>query len=144
MTVRKALISDMDRVIEMALRFVAETPYGEYITIRPDRLALTVSSLMANPDAAILVSENGSRLTGMIGMMAYDHPYSGERTAFEVVWWVDPESRGDGVRLLRAAEEWAREHGAIKAQMVAPNERVGALYARLGYTPVETSYQRSL
>jgi GNAT superfamily N-acetyltransferase len=64
--------------------------------------------------------------------------------AFEVVWWVEPEARGDGVRLLRAAEDWAIEQGIGKMQMVAPNERVGALYERMGYLPVETSYQRTL
>jgi GNAT superfamily N-acetyltransferase len=92
----------------------------------------------------ILVSGSDATITGMIAMLAYDHPFSGERMAFEVVWWVEPEARGDGVRLLRAAEDWAMEQGIGKMQMVAPNERVGALYERLGYLPVETSYQRSL
>ncbi len=107
------------------------------------RIAASVTFLLENPDAAIFLSGNGTP-TGMIAMLAYDHPFSGERIAFEVVWWVDPEARGDGLRLLRAAEEWARDQGIKKMQMIAPNERVGVLYQRLGYLPVETSFQRSL
>jgi GNAT superfamily N-acetyltransferase len=142
--IRKALGTDAEQLNRMGQRFVADTPYGDLLTISPVRLAETIGHLLGNPDGVVLVSEKGRVLTGMIGLLAYNHPFSGERTAFEVVWWVQPEARGDGVRLLKAAEEWAREQGIQKVQMVAPNERVGALYQRLGYVPVETSYQRSL
>lgn len=142
--IRKAVADDMARLVEMGQRFAAETEYAAFISIDADRLAQTIANVTASPDGAVLVSEAGDKAKGMIAMIVYDHPYSGQRTAFELVWWVDPEARGDGVRLLRAAEEWARDQGATAMQMVAPNERVGALYRRLGYEPVETSFQRSL
>jgi GNAT superfamily N-acetyltransferase len=141
--IRRAEPEDMERIVEMGQRFVAETEYSERIAVRPERLLDTVINVATNPDGVIFVSGKDA-VTGMIAMLAYDHPFSGERTAFEVVWWVDPEARGDGIRLLRAAESWAKEQGATKMQMVAPNQRVGALYERLGYAPIETSYQRSL
>ncbi len=142
--IRRATLEDRARLIEMGQRFVAETPYAGLITIDPERLAVTVGSLLENPHAAVFVSGSDATLTGMIALLAYDHPFSGERTAFEVVWWVEPEARGDGVRLLRAAEGWARDQGIKKMQMVAPDARVGGFYQRMGYSPVETSYQRSL
>lgn len=127
----------------MGIRFVAETDYHETIKIDPESASATVRGLIENPDAAVFVSGNGT-LTGMIGMLAYSHPFSGERAAFELFWWVDPEARGDGIRLLRAAEGWAREQGIHKMQMIAPTERVGVLYKRLGYKHVECAFQRSL
>lgn len=142
--IRRATPDDTGRLIEMGQRFVAETEYAGMIVARPERLAATISGVLANPDGVILVSDAEGVVSGMIAMLAYEHPYSGERMAFEVVWWVDPEARGCGVRLLKAAEQWARDHGAVAMQMVAPNEQVGALYRRLGYSPVETSFQRSL
>jgi GNAT superfamily N-acetyltransferase len=142
--IRRALPGDMERLVEMAQRFVAESEYARFVSIDPDRLSRTITDIAMSEDGALLVSEVEGRPTGMIAMVAYDHPYSGERTAFEVVWWVEPEARGDGLRLLRAAEEWGREVGAKNIQMVAPNERVGTLYRRLGYAAVETSFQRSL
>jgi GNAT superfamily N-acetyltransferase len=142
--IRPATSEDTARVVEMAQRFVAETEYSDVIALQPDRVAATVERLIANPDATVLLSGSDATITGMIAMLAYDHPFSGERTAFEVVWWVEPEARGDGLRLLRAAEEWARGRGATAVQMVAPSQRVGELYIRLGYAPVETSFQRRL
>lgn len=142
--IRRATIEDRDRLMEMGQRFVSETPYAGLISIDPARLSDSVGNLLANPDGAVFVSGSDATLTGMIAMLAYDHPFSGERTAFEVVWWVEPEARGDGVRLLRAAEQWARDLGIRKMQMVAPTARVGEFYARMGYAPVETSFQRSL
>lgn len=142
--IRRAVEGDIPRLIEMGQRFVEETPYRDLIAIDPDRLSATVRYVLASENGVVLVSGSDASITGMIALTAYDHPYSGERTAFELVWWVEPEARGDGVRLLRAAEEWAREQGAKHMQMVAPNAKVGRLYSRLGYAPVETSYQRSL
>lgn len=142
--IRRATLDDTGRLLEMGQRFVAETDYARLITISPVALAAAIHSILANPNGAVFVSGSDATLTGMIAMLAYDHPFSGERTAFEVVWWVEPEARGDGVRLLRAAEAWAREQGITKMQMVAPNGRVGEFYQRMGYAPVETSYQRSL
>lgn len=143
--IRRATLDDRDRLMQMAQRFVAETPYAGLITIDLDRLAASVGGLLENPSGCVLVSGDAT-LTGMIAMLAYDHPFSGERTAFEVVWWIEPEARGsgDGVRLLRSAEAWARDGGITKMQMVAPDPRVGEFYQRMGYAPVETSYQRSL
>ncbi len=141
--IRRATADDTGRLIEMGQRFVRETTYNGIIAIDPERMARVIAGILANPDGVLLVS-GADKLTGMIGMVVYDHPFSGERTAFEIVWWVEPEARGDGVRLLRAAEDWATERGAVVMQMVAPTDRVAHLYIRLGYAPVETSFQRRL
>ncbi len=142
--IRKAVPGDLERIVEMGMRFVAETGYHKLIQVRPEKLADTVLSIAENPDGVVLVSESEGQVTGMIAMLAFDHPYSGTRTAQEVVWWVEPEHRGVGLKLLRSAEDWAKENGAEAMQMVAPTEAIGKLYARLGYEPIETSYQRSL
>lgn len=142
--IRKAAPGDLERIVEMGMRFVAETDYHELIQVRPEKLAETVLSIVKNPDGVVLVSESEDQVTGMIALVAFDHPYSGTRTASEAVWWVDPEHRGVGLRLLQAAEGWAKEKGAKAMVMVAPNEAIGRLYMRLGYKPIETSYQRRL
>lgn len=143
--IRRATLDDRDRIVEMGQRFAAETKYGGLIAVNPERLTVTVGGLLESPDAAVFVSGSDA-LTGMIVMSAYEHPFSGERMAFEFVWWIEPEARGtgDGVRLLHAAEQWARDEGIGKMQMVAPDPRIGEFYARMGYSPIETSYQRSL
>jgi GNAT superfamily N-acetyltransferase len=140
--IRTATEHDMERLIEMGERFIAETPYRDLTSAKPERMMETLIQTMTT--GVVLVSEAQGAITGMIGVVAYDHPYSGELTGFDAFWWVEPEHRGHGVRLMRAAETWARDQGAVKMQMVAPSPRVELLYQRLGYTAIETAYQRSL
>jgi GNAT superfamily N-acetyltransferase len=61
-----------------------------------------------------------------------------------VLWWVEPEHRGDGLRLLREAESRAKLANAKYMQMIAPTEAVETVYKRLGYQYVESTYQRAL
>jgi GNAT superfamily N-acetyltransferase len=142
--IRRADAADLPALQAMALRFLAETRYAELLTPDPTHLQATVAVFLERPDGVLLVSEDGGAVVGMIALVLYLHPFTGSRTVMEVVWWVEPEARGAGVRLLRAAETWAREQGAAYLQMVAPTDRVGAFYERLGYAKVETSYQLAL
>ena len=144
--IRRATVEDIPRLVEMGQRFIAETKYRDLLVGDPERIYAIIIDLLSAPRGLVLVSEKDGALTGMIGLLVYNHPFSGLLTACEIVWWVEPEARSgrDGIRLLRAAEAWALEHGATHAQMVAPNAHVGAFYERLGYTEVETSYQRKL
>jgi GNAT superfamily N-acetyltransferase len=142
--IRRATAADVPRVLEMAARFIAETPYRDLIGASATHLADVLENVMADEYGVVLLSGTDAIVAGMIVVIVRPHPYSGESTAFELVWWVDPESRGDGIRLLRAAEAWATERGVTRMQMVAPDVRVGALYERLGYQAIEVAYQRSL
>jgi GNAT superfamily N-acetyltransferase len=81
----------------------------------------------------------------MLALLIYPHPFSGETTAVELCWWMEPEHRGSGgLKLLRAAEQKAREAGATKLMLGAPSERTEELYQRLGLERVEVTYQRQL
>lgn len=144
--IRLALHGDIPRAVAMGRRFIAETSYQGGIADNPERLALTAQRLIEGEDSALFLAEQDTGIVGMIGVYTYTHPYSDELFATELFWWMDPEKRGAGIRLLRAAEAWARERGAKVLQVVAPksNERLGVLYERLGFARVETCYQREL
>lgn len=143
-TIRAATSGDIPRLVEMGRRFIAETAYRDLVVANPQRITQIIEEVMAAPDGIVLVSVSERGIVGMIGVLVYPHPFSGERTGFDLCWWVEPEARGHGVRLMRAAEAWAREHGATQMQMVAPNPRVEGLYQRLGYRAIEVAYQRRL
>lgn len=142
--IRPATSDDLPAIVAMGRRFLAETAYQGRIADNPAQMEALAASLIAREDATLLVSEGGGELDGMIGIVGYPHPISGELTVGELFWWTTPEHRGAGVRLLRAAEAWAVAQGAKHMQMVAPNERVGKFYERVGYAPVETVFQREL
>jgi len=145
-TVRDATMDDLDRIIEMATRFVAETTYRDRIANNPAAMRALAEGLLANDASICLLAEQGGRVVGMFGGIVYAHHISGERIAGEVCWWVDPESRGSsaGLRLLREAERMAAARGAGAMQMIAPTDHVAKIYRSLGYEFVEATYQRSL
>lgn len=126
----------------MGTRFRRETDYRNHLTENPLMMARLATQLIQV--GVLLVSERAGELVGMIGLALFDHFLSAERIAGEVFWWVEPEQRGEGVKLLRAAEQHAKAAGAIRLQMIAPDDRVGGLYLRLGYGFVESAYQKTL
>lgn len=141
--------ADRPRLVAMGCQFVQDTGYRDRLPLNPEALAALADRLLSGgDDVTLLVADVDDAPVGMLGLMAYTHPMSGERVTSEAVWWVDPAVRGGtlGVRLLRAGEQWARDRGAVALQMIQPVEadRVGALYAALGYAPVETTWMRRL
>lgn len=146
MVIRPATVAEVPDLVLMGQHFLAQTPYQDVIADNPQQMqTLATQLLTCGAAGTILVAEDrGGALVGMIGLVVAPHFLSGELAAGEVFWWVEPEHRGAGLRLLKAAEQWATDAGAVSLQMIAPDDRLGALYARRGYQLVERSYLRKL
>lgn len=142
--IREATTADVPRLVGMGTRFLKETVYCGRVRATPVQMADTVHMLLANPVGAIFVAERDGDLVGMIGLLFFNQAISGEATVAELFWWVEPEHRGHGVRLLKRAEKWAIEQGATQMHMVAPTADVGTLYSALGYELIESTYSRAL
>ena len=129
----------------MGERFLTETVYcGRNVGVNPMAMARTVGLLLASDMGAVFVVEQQDTVVGMIGLLLFENPITGELTASELFWWVEPEHRGHGVRLLKRGEQWARASGAQKIHMIAPTPAVGHLYERLGYGYLEAAYQKAI
>lgn len=173
MRVRPATVDDTDRIVEMAINFLLLTPYGKLAGPNIEPLALGALIRTVMEAGVILVAEtaggapgvcvdiDGDRwhpvgscsacrleVVGMLALYVATHPLTGEEYGDEIAWWVDVEHRKGraGWQLLRAAETWARARRLSVLKMVAPEPEagVGRFYERIGYTRVETVYQKSL
>lgn len=140
--IREAEPKDVAALVSMGQEFLRSTPYAALIADNPAQMTALAEHLIDQANGVVLVSDYDGTLTGMIGLMVAAHHLSAEPIAMEAFWW--STSPGDGVRLLRASEQWARDHGAVAMQMVAPSDRVGALYSRMGYELIERGYMRRL
>ena len=138
--IRRARPEDLPRIVEMGLRFLADIYAGKIETPDPDRMARTAAWLLDGDDQTLFVATRDSAIIGMMGLFVFEHPFTGRRTASELFWWVEPESRGHGMRLLKAGRDWAKAAGATTLQMIAPGIAVANFYERLGYTRVETTF----
>jgi len=140
--IREAKEADLGRLVEMGQRFLRESSYRAHLSDNPEQMRKLAKELTDRN--SVLVAEEDGQLTGMLGFLIYPHFLSGDLTAGEVFWWMEPGHRGAGVRLLRETEKRAQLAGASHVQMIAPNERVAEFYERLGYRYIESSYQRTL
>src|SRR3990167_9785607 len=104
--IRAAVKADIGVIIEMGRRFAGEM-YAGHIEIDDVRTAAVLDDLLDREDRLLLVHEADGHVDGMLGAFLFDHPFSGELVAGELFWWVEPERRGAGVKLLRAMEKWA-------------------------------------
>lgn len=144
-TIREATLEDVPQLVTMGHQFLTQTAYQGRIADNPDAMAAMAIRLIEQSDGLLLIAEQDGDAVGMIGFLCFAHHLSGERIAAEVFWWVSPDVRGSlGIRLLKRAEQWAKAQGVSTIQMVAPTERVGLIYQKLGYEPVERAYQRTL
>ncbi len=145
MTTRPATELDLPILVSMFQQFVASTQYAQYVGQNPEHCTAMIAHMLRMPDYAIFVVGD-EPIVGMVGVMAFMQPFSGEIVASELFWWLDPEHRGHGGWLLRRAEKWARERGARRMSMMAPIDkpRVAETYLKLGYREVERVFQRDL
>lgn len=145
--IRAATLADVPALVDLGRRFIRETGYRHLIRLNPPALErLAVQLIMcAKAPSIVLVAERQGTLIGMFGLMAYPHPMSDDLTVAELMWWINPEARGAGLRLYRAGERWAKDQGPdVVLQMIAPTDDVETLYTRLGFVPVERTFQKRL
>lgn len=140
--IREALESDIPRMVEMGRRFREESSYNEHLTDNPAKMAALGKILIEKN--SLLVSERAGEIVGMLGFVIHSHFISGDVMAMEVFWWVEPDHRGEGVKLLHEMKNRARAAGAKFYQMIAPNEKVAEFYKAIGCLWVESTYQGTL
>lgn len=140
--IREANSNDLSRILEMGKKFISTTSYNKHLNQNYEKMAELIKGLISIK--GILVSDSGDGVNGMLGYVLHSHFISGETSAGEVFWWMEPDSRGSGVRLLRETEKRSKEAGAKTIQMIAPNDKVAHFYQRIGYEFVEATYQKKL
>jgi RimJ/RimL family protein N-acetyltransferase len=115
LTIRQATAEDIPPMVAMGLRFLKNSPYVKHLAENAEQMAKLGESLLASA-GGMLVAEAYGQIVGMLGYIVYDHFISGEKTAGEVFWWVEPEHRGAGLKLLyeleRIAHRSRREEAA--------------------------------
>lgn len=138
--IREAVVSDIPRLMEMGGKFADKARLIEHVGYDPESMAETFAYMIEDENCAVFVGESGA-----IGGMKSPHPFNHDHwIAQELFWW--SEGR-EGFRLLDAFEAWAgKTCGTVRMitlEAVNP-ERMGKLYQRRGYAPLEHGYIKRL
>lgn len=137
--IRPAEASDIPRLLEMGRDFAREAGVIERAGWNDEDATALLHQLVESPEGILFVSEGG-----MIGGYIAEHPFNRATRMFVEMFWRSED--GQGLALLRAAEQAAEEAGATKSVMVAMDnmERTARLYERIGYAPVEANFMKDL
>lgn len=135
--IRAATLEDVPRLVEMGRRF-HEAKQHRY-SFNPTDTAGFFVSLIESPAGVVLVADDGF----LAGVLASAPSNNAWISAFEVFWWSEGRN---GLRLMRAFEEWAASKGANEVKFSHPvNEPVVAkILERAGHTAAETIYEKGL
>lgn len=146
MIVRKATREDIPRIVEMAERFYATTPYAEHVPMAKESAAGL--AILTMESGVMLVAECGEGVVGMVCLYVDQFTFNINRTvAHELAYWIEPEHRGGmlAARILKAIEAACLELGVDwihMAHLPTSPEMTGRLYERFGYSVSGTNYMK--
>jgi GNAT superfamily N-acetyltransferase len=144
--IRKAIRSDVQALVGMAFAMWHESPRYNKVGFDPNKMTWLLGHMIDNDECAVFVAEERGSLFGMIGVLTAPYFFSEERYACDLAVYVAPDRRGGtaGIRLVKAAEEWAESVGVREIQLGVSAgidaERVGKLYEKLGYERATAGY----
>ena len=124
---------DIPKLCEFIRAFHAQTPWGA-IPLSPASLKHGLQAMILAPDQCVFMHENGA-----IGGQVAPMKFSAELMAQEVFWWAER----DGLVLMRAFENWAKEKRAKVVCMASLSDpRVAKFYGRRQYKPAEQFFMK--
>ena len=145
--IRQARIEDLPRLWEYARESFSQSRFLKRFEL--ERFCGLWTALLEQGAGGVFVLEDeAEELAGALMGVVYPEPYSDELTATEFAWFVRPGHRGEGIRLYRAFEQWARERGCARIRMVHLTDvmpaKLANVYRRLGFEPAEVHYVKEL
>lgn len=145
--IRIATNEELDGIAQLGPKFWSESnlPGG----FKPDVFVDNWKKIIARDQGCIIFNQDdGGGINGAIGLLVYQDINDGELVMQEAFWFVSPESRGFGIRLLKKAEEIAKMINVKRFVMthLLNNyaDQLARLYPRLGFKALEINYIKHL
>ena len=137
--IRQALQTDKDKILELAERFFSDrlNDLGYYFdpVAAPKHFDIMFDSTIS------LVYEKDDEILGCIFGIISANYFCRGKTCQEIAWFVKPEHRGVGVKLLSKFEDMAKSNGCDSISMIAlEDDRVNQFYLKNKYRPQQHTY----
>jgi len=147
MTLRAAMAGDLERLYPLAVEFYSRSQFLRHFDLT--RFTSCWTELLRQGTGRIfLLIDDSAQIAGVLGGVVYPDLNNGELIATEFFWYVADGVRGQGMKLYRAFEAWARERGCTQMRMVhlldSMPGKLARVYTHLGYVPAEVHYVKEL
>lgn len=145
MIVRPATARDMPAMLMGVSIFAAEAYPNDCMDAQ--HVMAFLRGALESQDALVAVMEaDHAMFAGLFVAVLNRNLLTGAPSMGEILFYVDPVARGHGRKLLRYAEDWARERGCCRATLchLETTPRLETAYRRWGYEPIERAYRKEL
>lgn len=140
--IRLATVEDIPKLCTLAQEFASSTEFVKGFD--KDRFIANWTHFIKQCGIIFILNE----FDGMLGGIKYPDINSGTMTAAECFWFVSPLKRGEGMKLLTAFEQWAKDNECKSVIMVhlmdSMPEKLQTVYKRNGYKAAEIHYVKEL
>jgi len=147
MFIREAETSDLDSLEPLATEFYSQSQFLTGFDMARFKRCWT-ELIEGGAGTIFLLIDDRGEIAGLLGGMKYPELYSGTPIATEFFWYVQEGLRGQGMKLYRAFEDWARNRKCSQIRMVhlmdSMPDKLNVVYRRLGYEPAELHYVKDL
>ena len=137
---------ELPRTAEIGLKFWEEGSLPG--SLKPEVFVKNWTFLLDNGMGRIFGLYEEGQLSGALGAIVAPDLNDGELCATECFWFIDPDKRGNGVKLLLNFVKYAKEIGCVRVNMVhlfnEHADKLQKLYEKLGFSPVEKHYIKTL
>ena len=141
MIVREATFKDRVGMMRLGRHFIEASGLPiTYDAIHADHMArLYIGS--ETHLASVLEAKDGA-IVGMLLAAVGTHQFAPVTVASEVLWWIEPEHRGHGLKMIRFYLAWATAKGARFVGLSSRDERTGQIYGRFGFQKADQHWVR--
>jgi hypothetical protein len=147
--IRLARHEDIPAMVAMGREFHAAAGWSDIAEYVDQDCTTSLSAMIDQPSMVVIVMESDSQIVGMAGGVSSPIYFNHSVTlGQELFFWINPESRGGGLRFKKSLEQYARDIGCEAWIMIALHsirpDATGAFYRRGGYRAAEQNWIKRL
>ena len=150
MHLKLATLEDREDFLRLTELFYKETPFFPTLQYSQDRVKrifdLAIDS--KHQQVLVLLLQDQQKVCGLLVGVATEVPFSDDKVASELAWYVESAYRGrrEALQLVDAYEAWAVRVGcsSVSMSLLPTLTDLSKLYERKGYKKTEISYLKGL
>ena len=141
--IREATIDEFRLVATMAKNFEDHT---SYVKVDVEHTIKEYKRIIESGTGIVFALIEDGKVVGGVGGVKFIDIHYPRLLAVETFWFVLPEYRGGGIKLLIRFEQWAKDNNCERVAFIhlsdSHPEILKKIYTRRGYTMVETHYEK--
>ena len=147
---RDAIETDVLDIVLAVKQFCKEVPHPAWGRFDSNKVKDLVSSLIDSEAGFVKIVTIDEEVVGALIAAATPVPINSFIFAQELMFWLDPDHRNGKTspKLIDAYVEWSKAVGCDFVRLSTLDElldsRVGVIFKRKGFKPIETAYIKEL